>query len=213
MEFISKDLEQYVEQHSTPESDLLKRLDRETHAKILMPRMVSGHIQGRFLSMISHMIKPQIVLEIGTFTGYSAICLAEGLPPEGKLITIDVNEEIESFARSFIEKSDKGKQIEQKIGNALDIIPELDMQFDLVFIDADKINYQKYYDLVFDKVKQGGYILADNVLWSGKVFKDIPRMDKDTKALMDFNDMVQNDERVENVMLPVRDGLLLIRKK
>jgi len=213
MEFISKDLEQYVEQHSTPESDLLKRLDRETHAKILMPRMVSGHIQGRFLSMISHMIKPLIVLEIGTFTGYSAICIAEGLPPEGKIITIDVNEEIETFARSFIEKSDKGKQIEQKIGNALEIIPELDMQFDLVFIDADKINYQKYYDLVFDKVKQGGYILADNVLWSGKVFKDIPKMDKDTKALMDFNDMVQNDERVENVMLPVRDGLLLIRKK
>lgn len=213
MEFISKDLEQYVEQHSTPESDLLKRLDRETHAKILMPRMVSGHIQGRFLSMISHMIKPLTVLEIGTFTGYSAICLAEGLPPEGKLITIDVNEEIESFARSFIEKSDKGKQIEQRIGNALEIIPELEMQFDLVFIDADKINYQNYYDLVFDKVKQGGYILADNVLWSGKVFKDIPKMDKDTKALMDFNDMVQNDDRVENVMLPVRDGLLLIRKK
>jgi caffeoyl-CoA O-methyltransferase len=213
MEFISKDLEHYVELHSTPESDLLKRLDRETNAKILMPRMVSGHIQGRFLSMISHMIKPQMVLEIGTFTGYSAICLAEGLPPEGKLITIDVNEEIESFARSFIEKSDKGKQIDQKIGNALDIIPELDMQFDLVFIDADKINYQRYYDLVFDKVRQGGYILADNVLWSGKVFKDIPKMDKDTKALMDFNDMVQNDDRVENVMLPVRDGLLLIRKK
>ncbi|MBO9699376.1 MAG: O-methyltransferase [Sporocytophaga sp.] len=213
MEFISKDLEQYVEQHSTPESELLKRLDRETHAKILMPRMVSGHIQGRFLSMISHMIKPLIVLEIGTFTGYSAICLAEGLPPEGKLITIDVNEEIESFARSFIEKSDRGKQIEQRIGNALEIIPELEMQFDLVFIDADKINYQNYYDLVFDKVKQGGYILADNVLWSGKVFKDIPKMDKDTKALMDFNDMVQNDDRVENVMLPIRDGLLLIRKK
>ncbi len=202
-----------MEQHSTPESELLKRLDRETHAKVLMPRMVSGHIQGRFLSMISHMIKPQMVLEIGTFTGYSAICLAEGLPPEGKLITIDVNEEIESFARSFIEKSDKGKQIEQKIGNALNIIPALDMQFDLVFIDADKINYQKYYDLVFDKVRQGGYILADNVLWSGKVFKEIPKMDKDTKALMDFNDMVQNDDRVENVLLPVRDGLLLIRKK
>ncbi|WP_028981886.1 O-methyltransferase [Sporocytophaga myxococcoides] len=213
MEFISKDLEQYVEQHSTPESDLLKRLDRETHAKILMPRMVSGHIQGRFLSMISHMIKPHIVLEIGTYTGYSAICLAEGLPPEGKLMTIDVNEEIESFARSFIEQSNKGKQIEQRIGNALEIIPELEMQFDLVFIDADKINYQKYYDLVFDKVKKGGYILADNVLWSGKVFKDILKMDKDTKALMDFNDMVQNDDRVENVMLPVRDGLLLIRKK
>lgn len=213
MEFISKDLEHYVEQHSTPESDLLKRLDRETHAKILMPRMVSGHIQGRFLSMISHMIKPHIVLEIGTFTGYSAICLAEGLPPEGKLITIDVNEEIESFARSFIEQSEKGKQIEQRIGNALEIIPGLDMQFDLVFIDADKINYQNYYDLVIDKVKQGGYILADNVLWSGKVFKDIPKMDKDTQALIDFNDMVQNDDRVENVMLPVRDGLLLIRKK
>jgi caffeoyl-CoA O-methyltransferase len=213
MEFISKDLEHYVLQHTSPESDLLKKLDRETHAKILMPRMVSGHLQGRLLSMITHMIQPRMILEIGTYTGYSAICLAEGLPPEGKIITIDINEEIEDFARSFIEKSDKGTQIEQRIGNALEIIPELDMQFDLVFIDADKINYQKYYDLVFDKVKQGGFILADNVLWSGKVFQEGVKIDKDTKALMDFNDMVQNDERVENVLLPIRDGLLLIRKK
>jgi len=213
MNFIDKGIEDYALKHTTPESELLKKLNRETHAKIMMPRMLSGHLQGRLLSMLSHMIKPEYVLEIGTYTGYSALCLAEGLKENGKLITIDINEEIEKFTRSFFEQSSFKNKIEFYIGNALSIIPIINHQFDIVFIDADKENYIAYYDLVFDKVKKGGYIIADNVLWSGKVLLDNDKLDKDSKAIKAFNDKIQEDKRVENILLPIRDGLMICRKK
>ena len=208
MEILNEDLQRYAEQHTSPESDLLKKINRDTYAHVLMPRMLSGHLQGRVLSMISNMIKPQRILEIGTYTGYSALCLAEGLSPGGKLITIDINEELEKKVRDhFAEWQDK---IEYKIGNALDIIPTLNEIFDLVFIDADKSNYSKYFDLVIDKVRPGGFILADNVLWSGKVLNKNP--DNDTKSIIAFNQKIQHDSRVENVLLPIRDGIMMIRK-
>lgn len=212
MEFLSKELATYVEEHTSPEPEVLKRLNRETHAKVLMPRMLSGHLQGRFLSFLSRMLQPKYILEIGTYTGYSALCLSEGITENGKLITIDKNEELESMVRKYISESGKEDTIELRIGNALDIIPTIDLIFDLVFIDADKINYLKYYNLVFDKVKSGGYIIADNVLWSGKVVDD-GKLDKDTKAIMEFNDFVHHDDRVENMLLPIRDGLMILRKK
>lgn len=210
MEFLPEKLEQYVEQHTTAESELLQRLNRETHANVMMPRMLSGHVQGRVLSMLSHMIKPKNILEIGTYTGYSAICLAEGLAKEGKLYTIDINEELEEMVRGYFEEAGLLGKIEYLIGNAMEIIPNLKVMYDLVFIDADKINYSNYFDLVIENVKQGGYIIADNVLWSGKVVGE--KIDKDTKAIMDFNDKVHNDSRVENVLFPVRDGLMVLRK-
>lgn len=213
MEFLPTEIESYVELYTQPESDLLKELNRETYAKIAIPRMLSGHIQGRVLSMISKMISPSIILEIGTYTGYSAVCMSEGLKPGGKLITIDINEELENFVRKFITKANLQEVIDYRIGNALQIIPTLTQQFDLVFIDADKINYTNYFDLVFEKLNPGGYILADNVLWSGKVVMPEAKMDEDTKAIHQFNIKVQNDNRVENVLLPVRDGIMLIRKK
>ena len=212
MEFISKNLSEYIENHTQAETELLKKLSRDTYAHILMPRMLSGHVQGRFLSMISHMISPAAVLEIGTYTGYSAICLAEGLKPEGKLYTIDINEELESMARKYFKEAGLEDQIDYRIGNALKIIPTMNIQFDLVFIDADKENYLNYYNLIFDKVKIGGYIIADNVLWSGKVVDKNIKIDKDTRALMDFNDFVHQDKRVENIVLPLRDGLMILRK-
>ncbi len=212
MEFLPKEIEQYSQEHTQKETEVLYNLNRETHLKVLIPRMLSGHIQGRILSMFSHMLKPKNVLEIGTYTGYSAICFAEGMQPNGKLVTIDINNELETMATSYFEKSGYGNQIEMRIGNAIDIIPTLDMKFDLVFIDADKHNYSNYYDLVIDKVNQGGFIIADNVLWSGKVLTDEVNTDTDTKALDEYNKKINSDPRVENMLMPVRDGLMVARK-
>jgi caffeoyl-CoA O-methyltransferase len=208
MEILNPELQRYAERHTTPESELLKIINRHTNANVLMPRMLSGHLQGRLLAMISHMIRPKNILEIGTYTGYSALCLAEGLANGGKLITIDINEELEQLVKRYFESYKE--QISYLIGNALDIIPTLAETFDLVFIDADKNNYPKYFDLVIDKVRPGGFILADNVLWSGKVLDNNP--DSDTKAIISFNQKIHDDQRVENVLLPVRDGIMTIRK-
>ncbi|MEZ0608954.1 O-methyltransferase [Fibrella sp. WM1] len=213
MEFIAADLAAYADAHTSPESETLRRLNRDTHAHVLRPRMLSGHIQGRFLAMIAQMIRPRRVLEIGTYTGYSALCLAEGLTPDGRLITLDNNEELADFARGYWQASPWAAQIELRLGQAAALIPALDEVFDLVFIDADKENYALYYDLVFDKVRPGGFILADNVLWSGKVVQPVKTSDRDTQAVMAFNQKIHNDSRVENVLLPVRDGLLLVRKR
>ncbi|MCC6689971.1 MAG: O-methyltransferase [Bacteroidia bacterium] len=213
MEFINPTIEQYALNHTQPENDTLFQLNRETNLKVMMPRMLSGHLQGRILSMFSNMIKPKYILEIGTFTGYSAICLSEGLIQGGKLITIDINVELEKMVRNYFSKAEVTKKIDYRIGNALTIIPDLKEKFDLVFIDADKENYSTYYDLVFDKVNNGGFIIADNVLWSGKVLMDKDKMDKDTKAICDFNDKVHKDDRVEHLLLPVRDGLMIMRKQ
>ena len=210
MEHLNKALQRYAEDHTTAESDLLKNINRETHAEILRPRMLSGHLQGRVLAMISHLLRPAAILEIGTYTGYSAICLAEGLAFDGKLITIDINEELEQRVREYFRLSGFNDRIDYRIGNALKVIPALNEVFDLVFIDADKENYGRYFDLVIDKVRPGGVILADNVLWSGKVLNEKP--DKDTQAILEFNRKIQEDKRVENVLLPIRDGIFIIRK-
>jgi caffeoyl-CoA O-methyltransferase len=212
MEFLPKDLEAFVADNTSNESDILYKLNRETHLKILQPRMLSGHVQGRILSMLSHMTKPKNILEIGTYTGYSAICFAEGMNKTGKLITIDINDELETFAKKHFKAAGFENQIEMRIGNAIEIIPTLNETFDLIFIDADKSNYSNYYDLVFDKLNKGGYFIADNVLWSGKVVSEEAKTDIDTKALVEFCAKVYNDERVENVLFPVRDGLMIIRK-
>lgn len=211
MEFLNEDILRYSEKHTEPESLLLQKINRETHADVMMPRMLSGHLQGRLLSMISKMVCPVRILEIGTYTGYSAICLAEGLAKDGRLITIDKNEELEQRVRGYFREAGLEKQVDYRIGNALDLIPELDVIFDLVFIDADKINYSNYYDLVIDKVRPGGIMLADNVLWSGKVVAD--KADKDAQAIKNFNDKVMQDSRVEPLLLPVRDGILILRRK
>lgn len=212
MKFLAEEIEAYSVAHTEDESALLKSLNRETHAHVLNPRMLSGHLQGRFLSMISRMIRPNRILEIGTYTGYSALCLCEGLNAGGKLITIDINEELETFTRRFFESSPFSDHIDYQIGKAIDIIPTLNETFDLVFIDADKINYQKYFDLCIEKVRTGGFLIADNVLWSGKVIQDDIKIDKDTQALMDFNKMVHEDDRVSNILLPIRDGLMILQK-
>ncbi|MDO1446261.1 O-methyltransferase [Rhodocytophaga aerolata] len=210
---LDESLTAYVETHTTAETKLLQKINRQTHANVLKPRMLSGHLQGRLLAMLSHMIQPKAILEIGTFTGYSAICLAEGLQKDGKLYTIDINEELEEQVRSYFAESGIENNVEYYIGNALTIVPELKATFDLVFIDADKINYATYYDLVFDKVRPGGYIIADNVLWSGKVVEQThKKVDVDTQAILDYNKKVQQDSRVENILLPIRDGLLVARK-
>eukprot|EP01041_Mallomonas_annulata_P025496 gene25496-46550_t len=208
MEFISDELDEYCVGHTSPENEILSKLNRETHAKVLQSRMLSGHFQGRLLSMLSHMIRPKNILEIGTFTGYSALCMAEGLQENGKLLTIDVNEELEDFVRGFFNQSTLKDKIEFRIGNATEIIPTLTQTFDLVFIDADKLNYDKYYDLVFDRVNQGGYIISDNVLWSGKVV-DQGKKDKDTVSIRAFNKKLHEDPRTENILLPIRDGLIV----
>jgi caffeoyl-CoA O-methyltransferase len=210
MDLINPELQLYAEQHTSEESALLEKINRNTHAKVMLPRMLSGHLQGRVLSMISCMIKPNAILEIGTYTGYSALCLAEGLSQNGKLITIDINEELEEQVRNYFKESSFESKIDYRIGDATKIIPELKEKFDLVFIDADKENYCRYFDLVIDRVNLNGFILADNVLWSGKVLDAKP--DKDTKAILEFNRKVQDDDRVENVLLPIRDGMMLIRK-
>lgn len=214
MEFLPPEIEQYSEHHTTGESSLLQKLNRDTHAHVIMPRMLSGNLQGRMLATFSQMIRPKRILEIGTFTGYSALCMAEGLSEEGKLITIDINEELESMVRTYIKEAGRESTIDYRIGNAMELVPLLEEEFDLVFIDADKINYLNYYKMVLPKVRIGGFIIADNVLWSGKiVLKEGKKADKDTQALLDFNDFVHQDEAVENVLLPLRDGLMILRKK
>jgi caffeoyl-CoA O-methyltransferase len=211
MEILSDSLQEYLYSHTTEEPPHLQELNRQTHAKVLMPRMLSGHYQGRMLALLAHMIRPQRILEIGTYTGYSAQCLAEGLGPEGRLITLDINEELEDMVRSHFEKAGLSGKIDYRIGNALDLIPALEETFDLVFIDADKGNYERYYELVMPKLRTGGWIIADNVLWSGKVW-DATKQDKDTLAIRAFNERVQHDPRVENILVPIRDGLLIVRK-
>lgn len=206
------DLDQYILDHSAKEPELLQKLNRQTHVKIINPRMLSGHLQGRILKMLTQMIGAKTVLELGTFTGYSALCFAEALPEDGRVHTIDINDELEEFAQGFFDQSEHGHKITQHIGKALEIIPVLDMQFDLVFLDADKREYQAYYDAVFDKIPSGGYILADNTLWDGKVVQPVDPNDKQTISLLAFNAFVANDPRVETVILPLRDGLSLIRK-
>lgn len=213
MEFLNRELQQYVESHTSPEPAILKKLNRQTNAEVLMPRMLSGHFQGRVLSMLSHMIRPRRILEIGTYTGYSALSLAEGLEEDGLLITIDINEELEGMVRNYFQESGFAEKINYIIGDGRNVIPALNDLFDLVFIDADKINYLQYLEMVIEKVRKGGIIIADNVLWSGKILSNSDKkMDKDTAALMEFNSFVQNDPRVENVLLPIRDGLMIIRK-
>jgi len=203
---------EYAENFSSEESSVLKKLNRETHVKVLYPRMLSGKIQGNFLKMISRMIKPEKILEIGTFTGYSAICLAEGLSENGILHTIEINPELEEIILKYFNEAGVSEKIYLHIGDAVEVIPSLDETFDLVFIDADKENYLNYYNLVFDKVKKGGFIIADNVLWDGKVLNEPLPFDTETKAIREFNSFVQLDERVENLLLPLRDGLMIINK-
>lgn len=212
MDFIAKEIEDYAELFTREEGEVLAALNRETYAKVLTPRMLSGHLQGQILRMLSQMIKPKNILEIGTYTGYSALCMADGLQEGGKLITIDVNEELQDIIQKYVCEAGRSDTIDLRIGNAVDIIPTLNEQFDIVFIDADKENYPNYFDLVIDKVNIGGYIIADNVLWSGKVLEDDSVLDKDTIALKDYAKKVKADPRVENVLMPIRDGLLIARK-
>lgn len=213
MEIIHEKIQAYCDAHTTAENDLLRELNRDTHANVLQPRMLSGHFQGRLLSMISKMIQPKMILEIGTYTGYSALCLAEGLTEGGKLITIDVNPEREDMVNNYIDSAGLKNKVQHIIGDAYNIILSLSGTFDLVFIDADKPSYPKYYELILNKLKPGGYILIDNVLWSGKVVNenDIEK-DKDTQILNSLNKIIANDPRVENILLPIRDGLMLVRK-
>lgn len=212
MELLSDELSNYLENSCEPENDLLKHINRETHLKVSMPRMLSGHYQGRLLSMLSKMIAPQRILEIGTFTGYATLCLAEGLQKNGLIYTIDINEELEDMVRANFKKSEFNPQINYQIGDAKQIIPNLKETFDLVFIDADKKNNATYYEMILDKVRPGGLILVDNVLWSGKVL-DQEKTDQKTTFINNFNEMVSADPRVEKLILPVRDGLFLITKK
>ncbi len=211
MHLLSEALENYIEQHTSPESPLLYRIHRETHLHAMMPQMLSGRVQGQLLKMFSCMIKPKRVLELGTYTGYSAICLAEGLSDDGKLISIDINAELQERVQTYINDAGLQHKIELMSGKAADIIPALNEEFDLVFIDADKQNYSLYLDLVIDKVRPGGFIIADNVLWSGKVIDAQP--DKDTQAIIGFNNKVQQDERLQNVILSVRDGMMVMWKR
>lgn len=213
MEFLSEELNQYVEHHTEPESELLQKVSRDTYVNVMNPRMLSGHLQGRVLSMLTHMIRPKHVLEIGTFTGYSALCLAEGIQEGGSLDTIDINPELEDKVRNFVCESPYKDIIHQHIGNALDIIPTLDKTYDLIFMDADKDNYKSYYELVLEKMSIGGIIIVDNVLWSGKVLKNPDKKDKQTQAILEFNTFVHQDVRVQNVLFPIRDGLMILRKK
>ena len=212
MDFIDPLINQYTLDHTENESPLLNELNRQTHINIVQPRMLSGHLQGRILSVLSKSIRPKNILEIGTYTGYSALCMAEGLSKNGNLYTIDINEEIASFAQEFFDKSQYKNQITMLIGDALNIIPELNENWDLVFIDADKENYSNYYDAIIENVKVGGMIIADNVLWSGKVTNPTLKNDFDTEALKKFNTKVQNDIRVSNTLIPVRDGMMVMIK-
>ena len=211
MHFISQELEDYIEHHSEKEPQHLAALNKETYQKILLPRMLSGHFQGRVLSMLSKLIRPVNILEIGTYTGYSALCLCEGMQDEGQLHTIDIKEELIDFQRKHFDKSPWGNQIVQHLGEAIDIIPGLDLKFDLVFIDADKENYINYFEMIVPKMNKGGIILSDNVLWSGKVLEPLQKNDLSTKILLEYNQLLNNDPRVETVLLPIRDGLTVSR--
>ncbi|HCF03889.1 O-methyltransferase [Flavobacterium sp.] len=211
MHFISQELEDYIEHHSEKEPQHLAALNKETYQKILLPRMLSGHFQGRVLSMLSKLIRPVNILEIGTYTGYSALCLCEGMQENGQLHTIDIKEELIDFQRKHFDKSPWGNQIVQHLGEAIDIIPGLDLKFDLVFIDADKENYINYFEMIVPKMNKGGIILSDNVLWSGKVLEPLQKNDLSTKILLEYNQLLNNDPRVETVLLPIRDGLTVSR--
>ena len=213
MHFLPENIDNYAVDHSQQEPTILKELSKETWQKVLNPRMLSGAFQGRILSMISKLIRPKNILEIGTYTGYSALCLAEGLSSEGKIFTLDKNEELETLQNKYFEKSGFRNQIEQFVGNAIEIIPTIDEKFDLVFIDADKSNYINYFHLIIDKMNSGGIILSDNVLWSGKVVEKLDPKDKDTKVLLAYNKLLNTDNRIETVLLPIRDGLTISRVK
>ena len=211
MHFLSSILEQYIADHSQSEPELLQRLTRETHLKVIQPRMITGHFQGRVLSLLSKIISPKNILEIGTYTGYSAICLAEGLQKEGALHTIDINEELHAIQRRYFDESGYGPRIMQHTGDALEIIPQLDIVFDMVFIDVEKVSYDQYFEAALKKCRPGSVILSDNVLWSGKVVEPLDPKDKATKILKDYNKKLRDDPRVETVLLPIRDGLTLSR--
>jgi len=211
MNFLPDYIDNYAVAHTEDEPELLKELAHETWQKVLVPRMLSGHFQGRLLSLLSKMVRPKSILEIGTYTGYSALCMAEGLQKKGILHTIDKNEELYDFQRKYFEKSDYGDQIKQYLGNALEIIERIDDTFDMVFIDADKNNYSNYFHAIIDKMNSGGIILSDNVLWSGKVTETPDSKDEDTKALIAYNKLLKDDDRVETVLLPIRDGLTISR--
>ena len=211
MEFLSPELEKYLDQHTTSVSDLLNRLQKETFQKTTQPQMLSGAYQGRLLSLISKLIRPKRILEIGTFTGYATLCLAEGLSKDGKITTIDRNEELMYLPKKYFAESEFAKQIEIRMGNALEVLDELNESFDLVFIDADKENYINYWNLIVPMMNKGGVILSDNVLWSGKVLEEITKNDKSTPILIAYNKLVKDDPRVETVLLPIRDGLTVSR--
>lgn len=213
MHFLPEKLDEYVVQHSQSEPKLLQELSRETWQKVLNPRMLSGAFQGRVLSMISKLVQPKSILEIGTYTGYSALCLAEGLSKDGVIHTIDKNEELEELQYKYFQKSEYRDQITQYVGNALDIIPSINDKFDLVFIDADKSNYVNYFHQIIEKMNTGGIILSDNVLWSGKVIEELDPKDVDTKVLLEYNRLLNEDSRLETVLLPIRDGLTISRVK
>ena len=213
MHFLSEELENYAAQHTEDEPLLLQELNKRTHLNVLQPRMISGHFQGRFLSLLSKMVQPRTILEIGTYTGYATLCLAEGLPANGVLHTIDIKEELIDLQREFFDRSGYGSQIVQHLGKAADIIPTLNTTFDLVFIDADKQNYSLYFDLIIEKMNRGGIILSDNVLWSGKIVEEVKQNDKHTQALMIYNQKLKDDSRVETVLLPIRDGITVSRVK
>ncbi len=213
MHFLPEELDDYIVANSAREPELLAQLNRETHQKVLQPRMLSGHYQGRILSLLSKIIMPKTIMEIGTYTGYSALCLAEGLSKNGVLHTIDVNEELYDLQRKYFDLSGFGNQIVQHLGDATSIIGDIDIKFDLVFIDADKPNYPRYYELIVEKLNPGGIILSDNVLWSGKVIEKVKEDDLSTKALLKYNRLLNEDERLETVILPIRDGLTISRKK
>lgn len=212
MEFLDPELDRYITRHTDEEPTLLNDLNRDTWLKELNPRMLAGHYQGRVLSMLSHMIKPKRVLEVGTYTGYSALCWAEGLAEDGHIHTIDVNEELEDRIVDYLDQAGIRERVTLHIGNAVDIIPTLDETWDLVFLDADKLNYPHYLNLVIDRIRTGGYLIADNVLWSGKVIEKVDEADLDTQGLLAFNEAVQNNPSLANVLLPIRDGLMVARK-
>lgn len=213
MHFLPEAIDTYTVKHTQQEPEVLAKLTRETHQKILQPRMLSGHYQGRLLSILSKIVNPSKILELGTYTGYSAICLAEGLKKDGELHTLDINEELQSIQNKYFELSGFRKNIHQHLGEAINILPTLDMKFDLIFMDADKPNYPAYFNLIIDKLNPGGILLTDNVLWSGKVVEPLKRDDESTKALLEYNTLVATDDRLETVMLPIRDGLSLSRRK
>jgi len=213
MHFLPDDIDDYAADHTQEEPELLKKLSKETWRKVLLPRMLSGAYQGRLLSIISKLVSPKTILEIGTYTGYSALCLAEGLTSDGKLITIDKNEELEPIVDKYFGLSEYSSQLKPMIGNAIEIIPTLDEKFDLVFIDADKSNYINYFNMIIDKLNPGGIILSDNVLWSGKVVEPTAEKDVDTKVLKEYNKLLKDDPRLETILLPIRDGLTISRRK